>query len=98
MISFTNRAYIQINTLKPGIRKQIEQAVKKVDQAQEEWEKIPDVQVWIKPEGIYMIPVGPSLRVFFEKSSEGLEVLDIIPQARIDAFQTAIAAQTSGNG
>ena len=71
--------------------------MKRVDQTQDAWVNIPDVREWIKPEGIYMVPVGSSLRVCFQKSAQGIEIMDVILQARINMFQTAIAAAKNGN-
>ena len=91
MIRFSRRADIQINTLRPANHKRVQQVLKSLEKSPQDFDPALDIRKLDSPDNIYLVKVGPSLRVFFTNALGDIEVLDIIPQERIDEFHAAFA-------
>ena len=91
MIHYDNKARIMFDQIKRSDQKRVQQALQILDQAQHVTETELDVRIVDPADDLYLLAVGPVVRVFFQKNAEKVEVLDIVSQARLDAIHRATA-------
>ena len=92
MVEFSRRAHIQFDTLRSTNQQEVDRVLRALAASPQDFDPALNVRKLAMPDSTYLVKAGPSLRVLFTNANAAIQVLDIVPQERLDAFHEGLVA------